>query len=213
MWVSPGHPAARPKEARTVMAEGGIGLLERLKERAKAVCPTVVYPGAADQRIVEAAERVAREGIAKPVLVGQPEELPQSLPAVVRAERIEESERLSRLAEQYAARREVALPVARRLVERPLLYAGMMVASGEAGAMVAGSLRPSASVFQATALTVGYREGTKAHSTCFIVVVPRVGERQNVPPASAARGPGTEHKLQQLRGPEWKSSSSRTTSR
>ncbi len=137
------------------MAEGGIGLLERLKERAKAVCPTVVYPGAADQRIVEAAERVAREGIAKPVLVGQPEELPQSLPAVVRAERIEESERLSRLAEQYAARREVALPVARRLVERPLLYAGMMVASGEAGAMVAGSLRPSASVFQATALTVG----------------------------------------------------------
>ncbi len=157
------------------------GFVDHLKGRAKTICPTIAYVGADDPRVSEAVERVAREGIARPVLVGLPAQLPESCPPGVRTERVEDSERLSRFVRQYCDRRGVAPPVVRRLMKRPLLYAGMMVAGGEADAMVAGSNRPSASVFQAAGLTVGYQEGIEAPSTFFIMVVPRLGQRRHVP--------------------------------
>ena len=71
--------------------------------------------------------------------------------------------------------------MARRLVRRPLVYAGMMVACGYADGMVGGVTCPTAKVLQAAALTIGYAEGVSAPSSFFIMVVPRLRDGKDVP--------------------------------
>jgi len=141
----------------------------------------IVYPEPDDERIVEAAARAAEISVAKPVLVGPSGSLPNRSRPGVRMEPIEDSDRLRHLADEYAAQRGVAQGVALRLVRRPLLYGAMMVALGEAQGMVAGASHPTASVLQAAGLAIGYREGVIAPSSSFIMVVPRLGEREDVP--------------------------------
>jgi phosphate acetyltransferase len=57
----------------------------------------------------------------------------------------------------------------------------MMVGLGEADGMVAGASHATASVLQAAGLAIGYREGILLPSSSFIMVVPRLGERTDVP--------------------------------
>src|SRR5450432_618793 len=54
--------AAIPESARLFMS----GLIERARKLKK----TIAFPEGTDPRVVEAAARLAREGVAKPVLIG-----------------------------------------------------------------------------------------------------------------------------------------------
>jgi len=157
------------------------GIIEEFRRKAAARSAAIVFPEPEDGRIVEAACRAAEISIAKPILVGAAQSLPTGLQSGVRTEPIEDSRRLQHLAREYAARRGVAEGVALRLVRRPLLYAAMMVALGEADGMVAGASHATASVLQAAGLAIGYREGVLVPSSSFIIVVPRLGDRTDVP--------------------------------
>jgi phosphate acetyltransferase len=156
-------------------------IVQELRRRAAARPLTIVYPEPDDARIVEAATRAAQASIARPVLAGRAEDLPRNLPPTVRTEAIVEGGRLAEYARQYAARRGVAEGVALRLVRRPLLYGAMMVALGHADGMVAGASHTTANLLQAAGLAIGYREGVVAPSSCFLMVLPKLGDRQNVP--------------------------------
>jgi phosphotransacetylase len=48
-----------------------MGLLERLKQRARAQPQRIVLPEGEDDRVIKAASRVARERYAKPMLLGR----------------------------------------------------------------------------------------------------------------------------------------------
>jgi phosphate acetyltransferase len=58
------------------------------------------------------------------------------------------------------------------MVKRPLYYAGMMAAAGDADTMVAGVATPTAMVIQAGVLTVGLAKGIETPSSFFLMVVP-----------------------------------------
>ena len=136
---------------------------------------TVVLPEGADERILEAARRLADEGIARPVLLG-PGGMAGDMAGDVAGEPAidpDKSEDLDRYAEAYAAGREkVDAKVARRLVRKPLYFAGMMVRLGEADAMVAGAANPTRRVIEAGLLTVGLAEGIETPSSFFLMTVP-----------------------------------------
>lgn len=157
------------------------GIVEELKRKASALRPTIVYPEPESPRILEAVTRVSRQAIARPLLVGRREDLPRQLDPNVGVEVVEESERLEQLVEEYSRRRRLKRPVARRLVQRPLIYGAMMVALGHADGMVAGITHTTARVLQAAGLAIGYGEGIRGPSSCFIMVVPRLGDRRQVP--------------------------------
>lgn len=142
---------------------------------------TVVFPEPEDPRIVEAAAAVAAAGIAYPVLLGPPEDLPEPPPEGVRVRDAQAADETGRLAAVYAAHRGVSEKVAARLMRRPLVRAGMLVATGEANAMVAGAAHATASVLQAAGLTVGYAEGVSVPSSCFLMVLPARDERGEMP--------------------------------
>ncbi len=115
----------------------------------------LVLPEGGDERIREAARRIEAEGIAQAIVFDSP-------PA----------ERIERYAELYVAARPDAAKIARRLVSKPLYYAGMMVKAGDADAMLAGVSHPTARIIEAGLLTVGLAEGIRTPSSFFLMKLP-----------------------------------------
>ncbi|MHC5033880.1 MAG: phosphate acyltransferase [Planctomycetota bacterium] len=175
-------------------------IIEELRQRAAARPATVVYAEPGDARIVEATRQVAEAGIARPILVGRQDRVPAEVPPHVGVEVIEQSDRLDCFAQAYAERRGVEAAIARRVVRTPLMYAAMMVALGEADAMVAGVKRATASVVSVASLAIGYREGVKAPSSSLIMVLPRLGDREDVPLVFADCAVNVEPSAEELAG-------------
>jgi len=128
------------------------GILEALMQRARARPRRVVLPETGDERIVEAARRLEREGLAQPILPPEP--------------------RLDPRQEEYAALWPGDPKLARRAVLKPLFHAGLMVRAGHADAMLAGATHTTARVIEAGLMTVGLAEGIGAPSSFFLMALP-----------------------------------------
>jgi len=128
------------------------GILEALIERARARPRRVVLPETGDERIVEAARRLEREGLAQPILPPEP--------------------RLDPRQDEYAALWPGDPKLARRAVLKPLFHAGLMVRAGHADAMLAGATHTTARVIEAGLMTVGLAAGIGAPSSFFLMALP-----------------------------------------
>jgi len=141
--------------------------IQPLIAKAKESPRRVVLPEGADGRILEAARRLKDDGIAEPVLLG-----PGAVDGISCIDP-ETSEDLDRFAEAYAAQSaKVDAKVARRLVRKPLYFAGMMVRLNDAEAMIAGAANPTRRVIEAGLLTVGLKDGIETPSSFFLIAVP-----------------------------------------
>ena len=141
--------------------------IQPLIAKAKESPRRVVLPEGADGRILEAARRLKDDGIAEPVLLG-----PGAVDGISCIDP-ETSEDLDRFAEAYAAQSaKIDAKVARRLVRKPLYFAGMMVRLGDAEAMIAGAANPTRRVIEAGLLTVGLKDGSETPSSFFLIAVP-----------------------------------------
>ncbi len=145
----------------------------------------VVLPEGADERIISAAQRLADEGIATPVLLG-PGGVGGGAPDGITVIDPEESEDLDRYAEAYAKGSDkMDAKVARRLVRKPLYFAGMMVHMGDADAMIGGAANPTRRVIEAGLLTIGLKDGIQVPSSFFLMAVPEIqGDGQGEGPKS-----------------------------
>ncbi len=156
-----------------------MNLIEQFIEKAKLGKQRVVFPEGADERIQKSAETVSRQGIARPVLLGRKEEILSSAGkngTDISAFDIIEPETspdLPELTEMYCANRKNVKPsVAGKLVKKDLVFGGMLLASGRVDVMIAGAANTTASVIQASALTVGYQKGISTPSSFFIMALP-----------------------------------------
>ena len=141
-------------------------ILAECLEAARANLRPVVLPEGEDPRMREAAERLAAEGLARPILIGA--EVPGCETVDPAADPRREA-----LAELVAARRERMTPaMAARLLSKPLYFGGALVAAGEAAAMVAGAANPTRRVIEAGMLTVGLAEGVTTPSSFFLMALP-----------------------------------------
>ncbi|MCH2326081.1 MAG: phosphotransacetylase [Rhodospirillales bacterium] len=141
--------------------------IQPLIAKAKESPCRVVLPEGADGRILEAARRLKDDGIAEPVLLG-----PGAVDGISCIDP-ETSEDLDRFTEAYVAQNaKIDAKVARRLVRKPLYFAGMMVRLGDAEAMIAGAANPTRRVIEAGLLTVGLKDGIETPSSFFLIAVP-----------------------------------------
>lgn len=132
-------------------------LLSSHVERIRGKGLRVVFPEGHDERIVAAAQRLYEENIAEAVLVENPEA----------------SARLDDYAALYLhGRPETNAKLARRIAAKPLFHAGLMVAAGDADAMVAGAATTTARVIEAGMLTIGLAHGIATPSSFFLIVLP-----------------------------------------
>ncbi|HET8830590.1 MAG TPA: phosphate acyltransferase [Casimicrobiaceae bacterium] len=135
-----------------------MNILDRCRDRIRGRGLRVAFPEVADERIVAAAQRLREEELAEPILVDNPSR----------------SARLPEYADVYRRTRpDASDAVARRLAAKPLFHAGLMVAAGDADAMVAGAANPTARVIEAGLMTIGLDAGIRTPSSYFIIGLPQ----------------------------------------
>ena len=147
-------------------------VLLELREKARRAQRRIVLPESQDPRVVRAAAALAAEGLCRPVLLDHGGL--GTAPAGVEVLRPERDPRLERFAEALLERRRhrgMGLEEARRRVREPLVHAGMLLAAGEADAVVAGSEAATPDVLRAGLWTVGTAEGIATVSSCFLMVL------------------------------------------
>ena len=157
----------------------GMDIIGSFKEKARGKNLSVVLPEGRDERIIQAARRLKDEDIAEPIVLGKPEQIEAATTkAGVNLEGIKdinpkESDKLDFYAEEYIRRRDgISAAVAKRIIVKPLFYAGMMVACGDADTAVGGVASATSILIQAGVLTVGLIPGIKTPSSYFLMVIP-----------------------------------------
>ncbi len=143
----------------------------------------VVLPEAEDERVLVAASRLIEQKFARPFLLGQPDTVKATADTVGvslnGAMLIDPAvdDRRAGLADILVARRgKMSVTAARKLMQKPLYFAGGLLAAGMVDAMVAGVTNPTRRVIEAALMTVGLAEGISAPSSFFLMQCPHALE-------------------------------------
>jgi phosphate acetyltransferase len=159
--------------------------VERFTELVRGRGLRVVFPEGADERVVHAARLLKNADLASSILIGQLDQVQETAASAgVDLNDVEivdpiTSEYFADFVTAYSERRKLKEGVARRLVKRPLFFAGMMVQAGLADTMVGGATSTTAGVIQAGALTVGLAKGISTPSSFFLMIVPSFEGEEN----------------------------------
>jgi phosphate acetyltransferase len=132
----------------------------------------LVFPEGGDPRILAAAERLAREGLAEPVLLGPK---PSGAAPGVSFLDTDSPDRLRRYAALYLERRRskgITQSEATETARQPLYFAALMVASGDADGFVGGAHYTSRETILALLHAIGTRAGVRTLSSVFIMALP-----------------------------------------
>jgi phosphate acetyltransferase len=140
---------------------------------------SVVLPESDDERILRAAELMFRHGLARPILVGQPEPVRQRVAALgldASGWTIRDPVRdagVAAYAERLVSVRDkMSSGMAERLLRKPLYFGAAVVAAGEAAALVAGADNSTRRVIEAATMVIGLAAGIATPSSFFVMVVP-----------------------------------------
>jgi phosphate acetyltransferase len=157
-------------------------LIEKLKSRARANPQRIVLPEGEDPRIVAAAAAVTREGFAKITLLGR-KQIIESVAADLRVPlngiAITDpaaSPRLEAYAQIYYERRRArgdSLEEAHETARRPLHFAALAVAAGDAEGTVGGAANSTSETVRAALHAIGLGPGAKLVSSFFVMVIPQ----------------------------------------
>jgi phosphate acetyltransferase len=152
-----------PESATVFMA----GLIDRARRSKK----KIVFPEGSDPRVQCAAARLAQQGILQPILIA-----PAPKSAVDGVTYIDSAS--SPLASKYAAiyyerRRAKGITQleAAEIARRPLYFAALMVAAGDADGSVGGAVNTTAETVRASLHAVGARPGVRVVSSAYIMAV------------------------------------------
>ncbi|MDO4799445.1 MAG: phosphate acetyltransferase [Bacillota bacterium] len=157
-----------------------MAFLDRVIASAKEDLQTIVLPESEDIRTIEAAQKIAEQGIAHLILVGNEQAIRaqhpnHTLPGV----QFIDPKQFDRLDEFAAALAEIrkskgmTVEEARTLlVDNSLFFGVMLVKMGVAGGMVAGAANSTANVLRPALQIIKTAPGTKLVSAAFVMEVP-----------------------------------------
>jgi len=164
-------------------------LVEQIKAKARADLQTVVLPEGYDDRMIEAAAKIAGDNLANVVLLGKPDELKAkaatlgvSLDGVALVEPKNSESLPAYIDELVELRKKKKLTrddaIALLTADDNLYFAAMMVRLGEAGGAVAGAANTTGDVLRAAFQVVGTAANMNTVSSVFLMVTktPEFGE-------------------------------------
>ena len=170
--------------------------LERIRRIATATPRRLLLAETGDARVVGAAARIAREGLAKVGLVGVPDEARATArradvtPGAVELVDARDPALVGRTRAALAAARGGRLgesDLARHAAD-PVFQAAMLVREGEADTYVAGAARTTADVLRAALWLIGLAPGIKSVSSFFLMILP-------APRGGAAGAEGSQERV------------------
>jgi phosphate acetyltransferase len=140
-------------------------------ERARKLNKKIVFPEGGDPRVVEAAARLARDGVVRPVLIGP---VPAAAPAGVSFIEPTATPLASKYAALYYERRRakgVTQVEAAEIARRPLYFAALMVGAGDADGFVGGAVNTTADTVRAALHCIGAAPRAKLVSSVFLMAL------------------------------------------
>ena len=180
-------------------------LIKQIKEKARTHTKTIVLPESYDERMLFAAQNIVEQGLAKVILLGNPEVLHACAVSkgihLAEVEIIEpaNSPKLPAYVEKLVELRKskgLTSDQARALLCAPdhLYFAGMMVREGDADGEVAGATGTTGDVLRAAFQTVGPAPGIKTVSSFFLMSTktPNFGEEGVILFADCAVNPNPD---------------------
>lgn len=154
---------------------------EKLKSRARANPQRIVLPEGEDDRVITAAACAAREHFASPTLLGSPDIIRNSAARLgLELDGVDivdpaASRRLEAYARIYHERRRsrgVTLEEAHAIARKPLYFAALSVAAGDADGSVGGAANSTAETVRAALHSIGLAPNVKIVSSFFLMVLP-----------------------------------------
>lgn len=153
--------------------------VQEMLNKAKELNKTVVYPDAHDARSIEAAGFLFKEGIAKPILTGNPESIKKvsdennlSLEGItiIDTENSPWLDEFTNLLYEKRKSKGLTLEQAKVTVKNPLYFAGLMLDTGKTDVVVGGNVSSTGDVLRAAIHTVGVAPGISIVSSYFLMV-------------------------------------------
>ena len=154
---------AIPESAARFMS----GLIERARKRKR----TVVFPEGSDPRVLEAAARLARDGVLKPVLIGpKAAQLPESV-VFIDPNHFPHLEKYAGLYYERRRAKGITQVEAARIAREPLYFAALMVGAGDAHGSVGGAANTTADTVRAALQCIGPNPRVRLVSSVFIMAL------------------------------------------
>jgi phosphate acetyltransferase len=154
-----------------------MSLLQSVREKAKLAGKTIVLAEGEEKRVLDAAKEILAEKVAKLILIGRREVIAGKAEFDVNQITIvdptkddlgEYSELLYELRKAKGMEKEQA----EKLVKNPLYLGVMLVKTGKADGMVAGSVNSTGDTLRPALQIIKTAPGIKTVSSCFIMVLP-----------------------------------------
>lgn len=156
-----------------------MGFIERIKEKAKNNKKTIVLPETGDKRILEAASKVLKEGIADIVLLGNEAKIKAmgdfelSGATIIDPEKTNKLESYIKLVVDLRKHKGMTEELAKEALTKDYVtFAVTMVKAGDADGVVAGAVNSTANVLRPSLQILKTAPGTKLVSAFFLMVVP-----------------------------------------
>jgi phosphate acetyltransferase len=156
-------------------------LMGILKSRARANPQRIVLPEGEDPRVIRAAGEIARQGLAKVILLGRPEQIEAiaaeaganlSGVAIVEPDLSSRLAHYARLLFERRRARGVSHEEALQAARKPLYFAALAVAAGDADGTVGGAANTTAETVRAALHAIGLAEGAQMVSSFFLMLIP-----------------------------------------
>jgi len=145
--------------------------LNDLAARARLANKRIVFPEGDDERVIRAAERLARDAVVKPVVVGRPGDQSRGV-EWVDPERSPKREDYAALYHDLRKAKGVRRAEAQEAAGRPLYFASLMLANGDVDGMVGGANNTTAETLRAAIRCLELKPGIRLVSSFMLLVHP-----------------------------------------
>lgn len=159
-----------------------MSLMDSMKEQAKKDVKHILLPEGSEERTVQAAEIITKEGIAKVTLLGKEEEIKATAQKfnvslegidIVNPEEDADLEKYINLFYELRKEKGVDMEKANKTMRNPLFYAAMMVREGRGDGMVSGAVCTTGDTLRPGLQIVKMQKGISVVSGAFIMEVPK----------------------------------------
>ena len=159
-----------------------INLLEKIRSRASKLNMTIALPEGDEERTIQAANIILKEGIAKIILLGNPYNITEltnkyelkhiSKAQIINPENYEHKEELANIMVELRKHKGMTKEKALELVKNPYYLATLLIKAGMADGMVAGANAPTADTIRPALQYIKTQKGINIVSGAFIMVLP-----------------------------------------
>ncbi|MBE5809123.1 MAG: phosphate acetyltransferase [Clostridiales bacterium] len=162
-----------------------MAIIDKIKAKAKSDVKHIVLPEGEESRNAQAAIIIAREGLAKLTLLGDPEKVRAAAGDPLEGIEIIDPAKSEKCAEYastlYELRKAKGMTEekAAELVRDPMYYGVMMVKCGDADGLVSGAIHSTGDMLRPALQIIKSKPGIKTVSSCFLMECPNKDYGEN----------------------------------